>query len=146
MRIGDIRCSCSGEQRTDGLSVRSVEWDDLGFLEMDHPPKAYLSGWVANDLRESCCGYDDPAPVLQSRIENREDAAIIPLQRDQPTGVESDSIHATFPEFVRRLRADSTLLAQARSFAWSGPPVASKASFTMALNAAAFSSDFWTAC
>lgn len=146
MRIGDIRCSCSGEQRTDGLSVRSVERDDLGFIEMDHSPKAYLSGWVANDLPESRCGYGDPVPVLQSRIENSEDAAIIPFQCDQPTGVESDSIHATFRGFGRRFRADSILLAQARSFGLSGPPVASRASFTMARNAAALSSDFWTAC
>ena len=40
----------------DSLSVRSVERYHLGFIELDHPPKAYLPGRVPDDLRKSVAG------------------------------------------------------------------------------------------
>src|SRR5436305_955189 len=68
--IGDVRCSRPGEQRADGLSLRSVQRDYFGFVELDHPPKAHLPGRVANDLRESRGRDDNPIPVLESRIDD----------------------------------------------------------------------------
>jgi len=146
MGIGDVRCTRPREQRADGLSLRSVQRDYFGFAELDHPPKAYLPGRVPNDLREGSGRDDNPIPVLQSRIEDGEDPAVISFQRNQPASVENDSVHAAFRGLVGRLRAESVFLAHARSFGLSGPPVFFSASSTIARNSAAFSRDFWTAC
>jgi hypothetical protein len=146
MGIGDVRCTRPREQRADGLSLRSVQRDYFGLVELDHPPKAYLPGRVPNHLREGSGRDDNPIPVLQSRIEDGEDPAVISLQRNQAASIENDSVHATFRGLVPPLRAASVFLAHARSFGLSGPPVFFSASSTIARNSAAFSRDFWTAC
>jgi hypothetical protein len=146
MGIGDVRCTRPREQRADGLSLRSVQRNYFGFVELDHPPKAYLPGGIPNDLRESSGRNDNPIPVQQSRIEEGEDPAVISFQGNQPASIENDSVHAGVRGMVPRLRAESVFLAQARSFGLSGPPVFFSASSTIARNSAAFSRDFWTAC
>jgi hypothetical protein len=142
MGIGDVRCTRPREQRADGLGLRSVQWDYFGFVELDHPPKAYLPGRVPNDLREGSGRDDNPISVLQSRIEDGEDPAVISFQRNQPASVENDSVHAAVRGRVPRLRGESIFLAHARSFGLSGPPVFFSASSTIARNSAAFSRDF----
>jgi hypothetical protein len=144
--IGDVRCTRPRQQRADGLSLRSVQRDYFGFVELDHPPKAYLPGRIPNDLREGSGRDYNPIPVLQSRIEDGEDPAVISFERNQPASVENDSVHAAFRGLVPRLRAESIFLAHERSFGLSGPPVFFSASSTIARNSAAFSRDFWTAC
>jgi hypothetical protein len=144
--VGDVRCARPREQRADSLSLRSVQRDYLGFVELDHPPKAYLPGRVPNDLREGSGRNDNPIPVLQRRIEDGEYPAVISFQRNQPSSVENDSVHAAFRGLAPRLRAESIFLAHARSLGLSGPPVSLSASSTIARNSAAFSRDFWTAC
>ncbi|MBL8295643.1 MAG: hypothetical protein JNN08_27605 [Bryobacterales bacterium] len=113
---------------------------------MKHPPKAHLPGWIPNDLRQRRGWNDDPAILLQSSIENQKDPAIVPFQRDQPAGVEDDPLHAAFRGLAPRFRAESMLLAHARSLGLGGPPVALRPSSIMARNSAAFSRDFCTAC
>jgi hypothetical protein len=82
MGIGDVRCTRPRELRADGLSLRSVQRDYFGFVKLDHPPKANLPGRVPNDLGEGSGRDDNPIPVLQRRIEDGEDAAVISFQRN----------------------------------------------------------------
>src|SRR5215472_16583756 len=144
--IGDVRCTRPREQRADGLGLRSVQRNYFGLVELDNPPKAYLPGRIPDDLREGSGRDDNAIPVLQSRIQDGKDPAVISFQRNQPASVENDSVHAAFRGLVPRFRAESIFLAHARSFGLSGPPVSFSASFTVARNSAAFSRDFWTAC
>src|SRR5581483_4451149 len=144
--IRDVGGARLREQRPDGLCLRTVQGHHLGFIELDHSPKAYLLGWIPNDLRESRGRYDDPVSILHSGSKKGDDPAIVSFQRNQPTGVKCDSAHATFCGLAPRFRGESIFRAHARSFAFSGPPVSFRASSTMARNSAAFSRDFWTAC
>ena len=93
---------------------------------------AILRSLVPNDLREGSGGDDNPIPVRESRIEDGEDPAVISFQRNQPAGIENDSVHAAVRGLVPRLRAESIFLAHARSFGLSGPPVFCSASSTIA--------------
>lgn len=97
--IGDVRCTRPRQQRADGLSLRSVQRDYFGFVELDQPPKAYLPGRIPNDLREGSGRDYNPIPVLQSRVEDGEDPAVISFQRNQPASVENDSVHAAFRRY-----------------------------------------------
>src|SRR5215468_4940613 len=95
--------------------MRSVQWDYFGSLKLNHPPKPHLPGRVANDLRQSRGWDDDSTVLLQSGIESQQDPAIVPFQRNQPASVENDSVHAAFRGLAPRFRAESILLAHARS-------------------------------
>jgi hypothetical protein len=141
MGIGDVRCTRPREQRADGLSLRSVQRDYFGFVELDHAPKAYLPGRVPNDLREGSRRDDNPIPVFQSRVEDGEDPAVISFQRNQPASVENDSVHAALRGLLPRLRAESIFLAHARSSGWSGPPVFFSACSMIVRHSAALSRD-----
>jgi len=145
MGVGDVRCTRPREQRADGLSLRSVQRDYFSLVELNHPPKAHLPGRIPNDLCESSGRDDNPISVLQGRIEDGIDPAVIPFHRNQPASVENDSVHAAVRGLVPRLRAESIFLAHARSFGLSGPPVFFSASATISRNSAAFSRDLWTA-
>jgi hypothetical protein len=93
-------------------------------------------------LRQSRGWNEDSTMLLYRRIESQKDPAVIPFERDQPAGVENDSVHAAFRGLPPRFRAESILFAHARSLGLGGPPVAFSPSFIMARNAAAFSKDF----
>ena len=66
MCVGDVRRTRPRKQPGDGLSLRSVQRDYFGFVELDHPPKAYLPGRVPNDWlnRVSNCG----TTVIQNNV------------------------------------------------------------------------------
>jgi hypothetical protein len=62
--------------------MRSIQWDHLSPLKLNHPPKAYLPGWVPNDLRQNR-GWNDDSPILLQRsIKSEKDSAVVPFQRD----------------------------------------------------------------
>ena len=144
--IGDVGRPRLREQRADSLSMRSVKRDHFGFIMLDHPPQAHLLSRIPNDLRENGGRNDDSVPVFQGRSENGKNSAIVSFDRNQAASIKSNSVHAAFRGLAPRLRGKSILLAQARSFGVSGPPVAFRAWSTIARNSAAFSRDFWTAC
>lgn len=66
-------------------------------------------------------------------------AAIIPVQGDQPTSIESDATHAALPFFPPLFcaRGERTELAHTRSFRVKGPPVCSSASANISRHPAA---------
>ena len=137
--VDDVRGAGPRKQCPNGLGMRSIQRDDLRCIELDHAPKAYLSGRVPDDLRQSRSGNQDAVSILQSRTENGKDPTVIAFHGNKTASVESNPVHAVFRRLVR---AESIFLAHARSLRLSGPPVSFKASSTIARNSAAFSRDF----
>src|ERR1019366_2852359 len=74
--------------------------------------------------------------------------AVVSVQGDQPTSVESDAVHAAFP-FLEALFSpwgERSASAQVRSFFVSGPPVCRSASSSSSLHPAASKRATPTAC
>jgi hypothetical protein len=120
----------------------SVQRDYLSPLKLNHAPQAHLPSGVANDLGQGRGWNDNSALLFQSGIESQKDPAIVPLRRNQAASIENDSVHAAFRGLALRFRADTILLAHARSLGLGGPPVAFSPSSIMARKAAAFFRDF----
>ena len=141
MGIRNVRCTGLSEQCTNGLRMRSIQRDHLGFTELDHAPKPYLLRRVPDGLREGCgTSIRFPSSRAVLRIENTRRS--FRSQRDQSARVENDSVRATFCGLAPDFRALSIFLAQARSFGLSVPPLFFMTSSTIARNSASFSRDF----
>jgi hypothetical protein len=100
--IDDVGGCGACEQQADSRCIGSVEWDKVRAGLPAEPREAGLPGWVANGLRQGRRrdGYSHPA--LGGSHNERDDAPIIAIQRDQPAGIEGDSAHAARPVFDLR--------------------------------------------
>src|SRR5207244_415893 len=90
----------------------------------------------------------NPQARLCRALQEGEHAAIVPVQCDQPAGIEGEAAQAAFP-FLEAFfcpGGERTASAQARSFLVSGPPVCRRASSSISRHPAASDRATPTAC
>jgi len=147
--VRNVGSPALGQQRADRLGVKRVKWNYEGAIVLHQAPETHLFGRVPNDLSKSGGGDDNPTLAIQYCLHERENPAIVAIQRYKTTCIEGNSRQAAFPGegfLVFRFCGDTIFLAQACSFGVSGPPVSIRAWSIMALNSAEFRRARSTAC
>src|ERR1035437_10650083 len=140
------RGSC--QQQAYCCRVRPVRRNKVRTGLSNEPAEASLPGRVPNGLCQRRRRNCNTHATLGRARDECEHAAVVSVQGDQPTSVESDAGHAAFP-FPATLFCpwgERSASAHARSFFISGPPVCCSASSSISLHPAASKRATPTAC
>ncbi len=142
VRIGEVCGSRRGQELSDERCVGSVERDRGGSRLAEQSHETDLARWDAHDLCEGSGWHEHFGTQLARPNEECDNAAVVALEGDQPSGIERDTgVHAT-----DRLAVCSTSSAQRRSSSVSGPPLTARASSSVRCHPAASSSATPMAC
>ncbi|MCX6592642.1 MAG: hypothetical protein NTZ56_14055 [Acidobacteria bacterium] len=142
--VCNVRSSAPGQKYSDGLGVGCVQRHYVSLVMLHQAPKTHLLRRIAKHLGQSSGGNNDAMVAIQRHPDNGKNSAIISLQRDEAAGIERNTRQAAFPGVVflaRRFWGESILVAHARSFGVSGPPVSFRPWSIMALNSDEFRRD-----
>lgn len=103
-RIHDVRRVSSAEKLSDGARALVLERLDDDTMIPEQPSKARLATPVAPNLCNDRGRYADLEPVFERSTQERDDAPIGALERNQSARVQRESAHAERP--LRRTRAE----------------------------------------
>jgi len=106
MGIHDVGRPGFRQQKANSRRVGRVKPDQIRTGLSNQPGEAGLFGGAADSLGESGGRHRHPHPTLHRLRNQYNDTTIVPVQRDQSTGVQSDTAHAAV-RLLERFFGDS---------------------------------------
>jgi len=135
MSIGNVSRPCLRQQKTNACCIRPIQRDKVRARLANEARKTSLLCRIPHGLRQCRGGNRDTHATLGRPGQQRDHSPIVPVQRNESTGIEGNAAHAALR--FRRGCGESNVSAHARSFAVSGPPVRASPSFSISRHPAA---------